>query len=123
MKFIRLKAIIFATLLSLSLQAFALEFSEIYVFGDSLSDTGNLQAATQDPNIPEIFSNGPVTMEVVANLLGLPLSNSYHLLGGELPFGNNFSTASAVTRDSDDDETTADINLPTQVNAFLPLSR
>ncbi|MGQ4647141.1 DUF4114 domain-containing protein [Lyngbya aestuarii] len=52
-------------------------FSELFVFGDSLSDTGNLFQATGGlvPNSPPYFegrfSNGPLTVELLAPQLGL----------------------------------------------------
>lgn len=98
-------------------------YSQVYVFGDSLSDTGNLRAITQNPQIPERFTNGPVAMELVAAQLGLSLSPSFHLLPPGTPGtenrGNNFAVAGAVATDADGDPTTPDVNLPTQVNAFL----
>lgn len=110
------------SLLMVSLSALANgTYSNLYVFGDSLSDTGNLQAVLQDGVTPGRFTNGPVAVEVIANVLGLPLTNSYHLLGGALPFGNNYAIAGAKALDDDGDESTPDINLPTQVNAFLQI--
>lgn len=97
-------------------------YSSLYVFGDSLSDTGNLQAILQDGVTPERFTNGAVAVEVIAAGLGLPLSNSYHLLGGALPFGNNYAIAGAKALDDDGNEATPDINLPTQVNTFLQIN-
>ncbi len=41
------------------------EYSNIYVFGDSLSDIGNLRAVTQDPSIPDRFSNGRLSNNAV----------------------------------------------------------
>jgi phospholipase/lecithinase/hemolysin len=105
-----------------SVHAQAQQFSQMFVFGDSLSDTGNLSAVTQDPNIPERFTDGAVAVEIVASQLGLPLSTSYHLLPPEVTggvYGNNFAVAGAVAIDEDGDPTTPDINLPTQVGAFL----
>jgi phospholipase/lecithinase/hemolysin len=100
------------------------EYSQMYVFGDSLSDNGNLRAFTQNPAIPERFSNGAVAVELVAAQLGLTLKPSFHLLppaatGGI--YGNNFATASAIAIDADGNPATPDINLPTQVGAFLQL--
>ncbi len=100
------------------------DYSAIYVFGDSLSDMGNLRAVTQNPAIPERFSNGPVAMEVLAASLGLSLTPSHHLLppaatGGV--YGNNFAIAGAVAIDADGNPATPDTNLPTQINAFLQL--
>jgi phospholipase/lecithinase/hemolysin len=121
MKRLNSKIIAFTTLFISAFSASAENYSNMYVFGDSLSDTGNLQAVTQDPAIPGRFTNGPVAAEVIANALGLTLTNSYHLLGGALPFGNNYAIAGAKSVDEDGDESTPDINLPTQVNAFLQI--
>lgn len=59
----------------LPLKAIAASFSQIYVFGDSLSDTGNSLKATGLPPSPPYFqgrfSNGPVWSEYLANDLGL----------------------------------------------------
>lgn len=121
MKIINRKVVAFVSLLVTAFTANAEGYSNIYVFGDSLSDTGNLQAVAQDPSIPARFTNGPVAAEVIASAFGLTLSNSYHLLGGALPFGNNYAIAGAKSVDDDGDESTPDINLPTQVNAFLQI--
>ncbi|GLQ33161.1 SGNH/GDSL hydrolase family protein [Litoribrevibacter albus] len=104
--------------------ASAQDYSQIYVFGDSLSDNGNLHAVTQDPNIPERFTNGAVAVEVLAAQLGLTLSPSYHLLPPEVTlgnYGNNYAIAGAITTDEDGNLATPDINLPTQVGAFLQI--
>ena len=76
-------------------------FSNLYFFGDSLSDTGNLYTATGGP-APNVldgppypqspsyfegrFSNGPVWAEYFANALGLSNDAKAVLLGG-----NNFA--------------------------------
>lgn len=100
------------------------DYSNVYVFGDSLSDIGNLRAVTQDPNIPERFTNGPVAVELVAAQLGRALSPSLNLLPPELTggvYGNDFAIASATAIDEDDDLSTPDIYLPTQIVAYLQL--
>lgn len=61
----------------------ATSFSALIVFGDSLTDNGNLFTATkaidpfnpvpQPPNFDGRFSNGPVSSEQLAGLLGVPL--------------------------------------------------
>jgi phospholipase/lecithinase/hemolysin len=54
----------------------AAAYSGIYVFGDSLSDNGNLFAATGYPPSPYWngrFSNGPVAVENLASGLGVTL--------------------------------------------------
>src|SRR5262249_42011574 len=52
-------------------------FSEVVVFGDSISDTGNVflftdGVAAGPPYFEGRFSNGPVWVEVLAQGLGLP---------------------------------------------------
>ena len=93
------------------------QYSDMIVFGDSLSDTGNLQVFSQDPNTPSRFTNGPVAIEVLAAQLGLTISNALHLTGAQ--YGNNFAVAGAIAIDEDGDESTPDINLPTQINSYL----
>jgi phospholipase/lecithinase/hemolysin len=59
----------------LPIKATAASFSQLYVFGDSLSDTGNLLEATgirpSPPYFEGRFSNGPVWVEYLAEDLGL----------------------------------------------------
>ncbi|MDX1452474.1 MAG: SGNH/GDSL hydrolase family protein [Oleiphilaceae bacterium] len=117
-KMIRLAAVAASLLLSV-LATHASAYSNVYVFGDSLSDNGNLQAL--DPSVPDRFTNGPVAAEVVAGALGFAVTPSYHLIPGATP-GNNYAIAGAKAVDEDGDESTPDINLPTQVNAFLQLN-
>ena len=58
--------------------AAATDYSQIYVFGDSLSDTGNAFASTGIPPAPYFkghFSNGPIWAEYLAADLGIPETN------------------------------------------------
>lgn len=60
--------------------ASATSFSSIVVYGDSLSDNGNLFAATVGlvPGAPYVngeFSNGPVAVQQLATLLNAPLAD------------------------------------------------
>ncbi len=70
-------------------------FDGLYVFGDSLSDTGNLFADTGDlfPPFPYFqgrFSNGPVWVEYLAPLLGLtPAQTTNFAYGGATTGSNN----------------------------------
>jgi phospholipase/lecithinase/hemolysin len=73
------------------------QFSNAYYFGDSLSDTGNVYAATgftqpPPPYFNGRFSDGPVWVETLAVGLGLPSSSIASLLGG-----NNFAWGGART--------------------------
>ncbi|RZL00157.1 MAG: hypothetical protein EOP36_16795 [Rubrivivax sp.] len=71
-------------------------YSQIVAFGDSLSDNGNVFAATKGvigfgvPTAPYWngrFSNGPVAVEVMAQNLGVSLVN--HAYGGALTGNTN----------------------------------
>lgn len=102
------------------LSASAAAYDNIYIFGDSLSDTGNAQAflAPQGINLPSRFSNGPVAVDVLAGALGFQASPSLYLFGQE--FGNNYAVGGAVAFDADGDDTNVtDTNLSSQVNAYL----
>jgi len=120
MKNLKMKLVTFLSLLVASVLAHASAFSNVYVFGDSLSDNGNLHALDPASTYGERFSNGPVAVEVVAAALGFTLTPSFHLAGGTS--GNNFAIAGAKAIDEDGNEATPDINLPTQVNAFLQIN-
>ena len=83
-------------------------FSKMYVFGDSLSDTGNLAAlkiAELPPELPILpspvpyynfrVSNGPVAVDVLADLLGTDARAFLdYTLGVNLP-GTNYAVAGA----------------------------
>lgn len=93
-------------------------YTNIFVFGDSLSDIGNLHAV--DAKYPVRFSNGPVAVEDLAKDLGLSLTPAFYLTlpPGTPPsqYGNDYAVAGAVATDEGNP-----INLPTQVNAFLQI--
>ncbi|WP_416395351.1 SGNH/GDSL hydrolase family protein [Allohahella sp. A8] len=87
----------------------------IYVFGDSLSDTGNLASVTSDfPNPPfsgNRVTDGDTAVEVLADLRGVALEASLHLVGPAQ--GTNYAVAGAKAG------TDEPIDLNTQVDAFL----
>jgi len=114
--------IILLVFLSMSGSVLAHEnFSNIYIFGDSLSDNGNLVEFPQAGFLnyspyDQGFSNGLRAVEVLAEELGLPAEPSKHLTSAIGPVGTNFAVAGAraVTLG-----VAPTIDLPTQINTFL----
>lgn len=104
--------------------ALSANFSRIYVFGDSLVETGNslliTTAANQvNPSIPIVpprelgyidgrFANGDIWLDRLATRLNLPLPPVSTLVGATNNTGVNFSIGSATTGD----ENTFPIALP-----------
>jgi len=91
-------------------------YSNIYIFGDSASDTGNLASIFPTPLHPPFYmasriSNGPVAVEIMANRLGYKVDASLYLVGPEQ--GTNYAVAGARSSISDT------ISLDTQVGVFL----
>ncbi len=111
-----------AAALALPGAARAAPYTAQYVFGDSLSDNGNLAAAfnTNFGNPPfanNAFTNGPVAVELLANRLGLRADASrWTSPTGAVTSGTNYSVAGAKAGN------TAAIDLPFQVSAFLARS-
>lgn len=84
-------------------------YSRLYVFGDSLSDSGNFFAATGQPGPPYVggrFSNGPVWAEYFASLLGVPATN-FAFGGARTDASNQFNPPAPVP------------GMRTQVNNYL----
>src|SRR4051794_6489859 len=80
----RFPAIAFLAFLWLNAAVRAGGITGIVSFGDSLTDTGNLYAATGQPPAPYDmgrFSNGPLWVEYLANQLGVAAPTA-SLLGG-----------------------------------------
>ncbi len=89
-------------------------FDDLVVFGDSLSDTGNLasiQGSFPPPFFENRVSNGFLAVEVLAEFMGLPLQTSLHLVGPQQ--GTNYAVAGASARGD------RPIDLSAQVGAFL----
>jgi phospholipase/lecithinase/hemolysin len=91
-------------------------FSSLYVFGDSLSDSGNLFAMSGN-TIPDAryyqgrFSNGIVAAEVLANGLGLNNTVQFHnfaIAGAQTGTGGSANAALGTTT-----------GMRTQVNGYL----
>jgi outer membrane lipase/esterase len=121
----------------------ALSYDAEYVFGDSLSDTGNLAETgilqaraglpvTNFPNPPsnhDSFTNGPVAVQVLANDLGLNANPSLwvtglrdvnNLFGGpSYTPGGNYAVAGAIAAPSLPQGGVPGANLPQQVAAYL----
>jgi phospholipase/lecithinase/hemolysin len=86
-------AVIAGAMLASAAQAQTAEpFSKVVVFGDSLSDTGNVFFVTRGliPRAPYFdgnFSNGPVWVEWLADELGLPEPTPFFLGGTNYAWG------------------------------------
>lgn len=107
----------------------ATPYSADYVFGDSLSDNGNLAEVYFRQNLPtppsyqNSFTNGPVAAALLARQIGFTLTPSlwvtgfndtFHLYGnGPYVPGTNYAVAGAQAAPSG-----LGIDLPTQVAAF-----
>ncbi len=90
-------AAVLAASLPASLPAFAGPYTQMVVFGDSLSDTGNLSILTGGAQPPAgqpyfngRFSDGPLWVETLATGLGLTGNANPYLVGG-----NNYAFAGA----------------------------
>ena len=109
-----------AALLGLS-AARAADFSAEYVFGDSLSDNGNLAgligAFPNPPSFDNSFTNGPVAVQLLAESLGLSANASLWLTSPS-PQGTNYAVGGATAAAGTDIVPGVNINLPSQVAAF-----
>jgi cholinesterase len=97
-----------AILLAATAIANASSFSSVIVYGDSLSDNGNLYAATvpidggypPPPYYNGRFSNGPVAVEQLAARLGVPLID-YAFGGATSGVGNEIDGGTQTTLGAD----------------------
>ena len=124
-----------AALLAVASPALAAPFSAEVVFGDSLSDNGNLADALghnfpTPPFFNNSFTNGPVAVQVLAQRLGLQATASYFPTAGVsvsnpgVAPGTNFAVAGATAGTSIPTGTSASqgvtgLNLGAQIGAFL----
>jgi phospholipase/lecithinase/hemolysin len=110
MKLPLLSHLFFTTLLLNPLNVSAHTINDLFVFGDSLSDTGNAAAYSgvvlPAPYYANRISNGPVAVDVLAAQLNL--SADPYLLGG-----TNFAVAGAQAGDMELGD------LPFQLNEFI----
>jgi len=96
-----LATVFFLLSLTFPLKVMAKNYDEIYVFGDSFSDTGNVFNVTDNiipPSPPYFngrFSNGPVWVEYLASDLGLAFNpNTNFAFGGATTGFENIGLAS-----------------------------
>lgn len=108
------KLILIPLLLCISSLAYAdSTYSKVYIFGDSLSDTGNLGSVVGGipaPYYNNRISNGPIAADTLTAKLGDTADASLHLLG--LNAGHNYSVAGAKA------STNEPIDLGTQILSF-----
>jgi phospholipase/lecithinase/hemolysin len=117
-------AILIAVVVSLILlthrRVLASEFSKIYVFGDSLSDTGNAFNVTGLPDAPYVngrFSNGSIWIDDLAQDLGLNPVPYTIANDASLTQGVNFAFSGATTSE-DNIGSDALPGLQQQINYF-----
>ncbi len=126
---LRLAGVAAAALLAAAGPVMAAPYSAEVVFGDSLSDNGNLADALQHnfPSPPfynDSFTNGPVAVQVLAGRLGLQANASLFPSGGVdkynlgLTPGTNFAVAGATAGNALG-QGVPGLNLGTQIGAFL----
>jgi phospholipase/lecithinase/hemolysin len=121
----------------------AADFSAEYVFGDSLSDNGNLAELLNvenflehgvfpgnfpnPPSFHDAQTNGPVAVQLLAQSLGLNANPSLWLTGFKDPAGlfdpstvpgTNYAVAGATSALGASGPGIVNINLPTQVAAY-----
>lgn len=112
-------------------------FSADYVFGDSLSDRGNLAAFLghhfpSPPFFHDSFTNGPTAVQVMAQRLGLNADPSLFVTKfapalGYTPGGSNYAVAGATAGNSiptnnNPTQGVTGANLGAQITAFLGLT-
>jgi phospholipase/lecithinase/hemolysin len=104
--------VFFTLATSVAMSSWSADFSRLVVFGDSLSDTGNLLGLTSGSIPPDPpyqggrYSNGSVWPEFVATALGIPLENYAYggaqsggqtsIYDGEIPNSNFPSLAEEI---------------------------
>ena len=122
-------AVAVAGLVGVAAPVWATPYSAMYVFGDSLSDNGNLaeayyhQSLPNPPSYQNSFTNGPVAAALLARQIGFTLTPSLwtagfsdpnHLYGsGTYVPGTNYAVAGAEAAASG-----LGIDLANQVGAF-----
>ena len=105
----RLLALFLLVVCSSELALAQSEFSKLVVFGDSLSDTGNLAVVNLPPPYFENrISDGPVLADLLAAEIGSNANRSGHLLGS--PQGFNYAVAGGNILGSDPEDLNAQVS-------------
>jgi len=87
--------------LALAIPAFSSSYTSVVVYGDSLSDNGNLFAAIGQPPAPWFdgrFSNGIVAVEYLATILNAPLVD-FAVGGATTGIGNHLDNGTPTSLD------------------------
>ena len=96
-------------------------YSAEYVFGDSLSDNGNLAEVSggfmDPPSFDNSFTNGPVAVQLLAEGLGLSANAALWLPKPSAPAGTNYAVGGATSATHAKGGTPG-INLEDQVDAY-----
>src|SRR5690348_2910935 len=110
----RIRILAGALALAISGSAAAAQFDNVIVFGDSLSDNGNLSIAEQLPFAPSRFTTNPglVAMEHVSDFYGITLTPS-------LAGGTDFAFGGAGLNNNSPGTPSTVPTLPIQLQAYL----
>ena len=114
--------LVFVLILSLSFATAHAGFSELVVFGDSMSDAGNdlvLFTSAVGPNPPYHagrFSNGPVWVDQLATNLGIPVASA------SLTGGTNYAYGGAESGEGSSFIHPAIPNVAPQIDAYIASS-
>ncbi len=123
-------AVLLTSVIFAATPAFAVTITADYVFGDSLSDRGNLadllgRNFQSPPFFHDSFTNGPAAVQVMAQRLGLNADASLFPTGRQdtrglgLTPGTNYAVAGATAGTTNG---VRGFNLPNQITAFLQAS-
>lgn len=112
--YIRSKILIIPLLFCITFLAYAENsYRNVFIFGDSLSDTGNLASLIGPlpaPYYQNRVSNGPLAVDILTEKLGTDANPSLHLVG--LNSGSNYAVAGAKASGNEP------VDLDTQLLSF-----